>query len=415
LVGDVVDATTPGAAHTTASMAPPAPPRADAPITLAGRLTPAAPLPELTELALALETATRALQSGRPDQVLAALDRVWTDQHTVESPWYLRTAALELLGRPADAEQMIRDAIARLPRSAAMLYMLGVHMAQQGQPQAARIASDHALALHPTEPLLWVQRAALALRAGDAAQVDAIVQRLMASDPQVPAREWIRVLAQLGAARVPRSTPLSTPVTPPPASPQTPQRTPTPAHTPALPAARLPTPASTAIVRQLLARTDRTDEPAALTTRTGTPVTQRSVRHGTPATPQRAIGSGTPARGVPAITEQAAQTEPASTPLDAALRYGLTLLPSPTTSARAAQTVPSPDDAAVRYGRGRTPTPPVTGVIPPQSAAAVRPGGVLPLVLALALVLAIIAPPLRIVACLIGGGALIALAVRTAP
>jgi hypothetical protein len=39
----------------------------------------------------------------------------------------------------------------------------------------------------------------------------------------------------------------------------------------------------------------------------------------------------------------------------------------------------------------------------------------LPLLLALALVIAVVAPPLRIVACLIAGGALIALAVRTTP
>ncbi len=181
--------------------------REDAPIWLAGRLELGDVLPETTQLAVALESATRALQQGRPDQVLSALDTVWSDQLVVDSPWYLRTAALELLGRAGDTEQVLRDAISRVPRSAAMLYLLGVHTMQRGQPDAARLANDHALALHPLEPLLWLQRAALAARSQRPETAGEILQHVESMDPGYPAAPWLATLLALGPTRTRGATP----------------------------------------------------------------------------------------------------------------------------------------------------------------------------------------------------------------
>lgn len=181
--------------------------REDPPISLAGRLDAGDLLPETTQLALALESATRAMQNGRADQVLQELDAVWSNQLAADSPWYLRTAALQLLGRMSDAEQVMRDAIAKLPRSAALLYLLGVHTAFRGQGDAARLANDHALSLHPTEPLLWLQRAALLQHAGLPGDASAILAQVQNMEPTFPAAHWLSTLMRLSDARSTAPTP----------------------------------------------------------------------------------------------------------------------------------------------------------------------------------------------------------------
>ncbi len=241
-------------------------PRDDAPILLGGRLDAGSALPDTTELAMALEAATRAMQNGRAEQVLAELDAIWSDRLASDSPWYLRTAALQLLGRMDDAEQVMRNAIERLPRSAALLYLLGVYTAHRGQPEAARLASNYALALHPTEPLLWLQSAALSANADMPGTSAAILEQVQTRSPAFPAENWLATLIRLG-----RDT--------------------------------SPTP---------------------------TPVFQRAIERLTPS-------------GVPVIAEAQVSPAPVSTPtpfaltvLDTAVRYGLTLLESPTESARSA-------------------------------------------------------------------------------
>lgn len=192
-------------------------PRDDAPITLGGRLQQGDQLPETTKLALALESATRAMQNGRADVVLTELDAVWSNQLASDSPWYLRTAALQLLGRTSDAEQVMRDAIAKLPRSAAILYLLGVHTADRGQVEASRVANDHALSLHPNEPLLWLQRAALAQISGRPETVSEILAHVMTLEPSFPASHWLMTLGRLGehaARETPTADETSEPQTP---------------------------------------------------------------------------------------------------------------------------------------------------------------------------------------------------------
>ena len=261
---------------------PRAAPRNDAPISLGGRLESGHPLPDTTQLALALEAATRALQNGRGDAVLSELDAIWSSQLASDSPWYLRTGALQLLGRTTDAEQVLRDAIARLPRSAAILYLLGVHTAHRGQYEAARLASDHALAMHPTEPLLWLQRAALARASGSPAIAAEILARVQTENPGFAAAHWLSQLSRLGEQR---------------------GRTPTP------------------ILQYALAR----QTPSSTTAISDTPVTVNSA---------------------PAPTLSA---------LEAAVRYGLTLLQSPTQSARTATQVSGARpvrDPSITYDRG---------------------------------------------------------------
>lgn len=260
---DDVQLILPLGAPPTQTPAPGTSPRKDPPISLAGRLEQGDLLPETTKLAVALESATRALQNGRPDLVLAELDAVWSNQLAADSPWYLRTGALQVLGRMDDAESVIRDAIARLPRSAALLYLLSVHTAHRGQADAARLANDHALALHPTEPLLWLQRAALTQASGMAETAAAILEHVQQLEPGFPAAPWLSTLSRLGQPRG----------------------------------------------------------------RTPTPTMQRAVLRLTP-------GSLT------AMPDHTASTQNMALPpthvLESAIRYGLTLLESPTQSARAA-------------------------------------------------------------------------------
>ena len=305
--------------------------RDDAPITLGGRLQQGDRLPDTTKLALALEAATRAMQSGRADVVLTELDAVWSNQLASDSPWYLRTAALQLLGRMSDAEQVMRDAIAKLPRSAAILYLLGVHTANRGQVDAARVANDHALSLHPTEPLLWLQRAALVQLSGRQAAVAEILAHVQTLEPSFPASHWLVTLGRLG---------------------------------------------------------ERSGRP--------TPAVQRAISQLTPAS-------------VPVIHDDLRST-PLSTPavptaaslLETAVRYGLTLLESPTQSARTATqgaaSSSAPREASTSFAEiiaGASMLPPARVVLPATDV----------LVLAVCIVVMALVPSLRIPALMICGAA----------
>ncbi|MBC7840889.1 MAG: hypothetical protein H7099_01165 [Gemmatimonadaceae bacterium] len=300
--------------------------RQDPPISLAGRLDLGDLLPDTTRLALALESATRALQNGRPDLILTELDTVWSNQLASDSPWYLRTAALQLLGRTGDAEQVMREAIQRLPRSAALLYLLGVHCASRNQTEAARLANDHALALHPTEPLLWLQRAALSQSDGMTGTAAAILEHVVSMTPAFPASAWLETLARLGQGS---------------------GRTPTPSL-------------------------------------------------------QRAIARLTPA-GVPAIVEHFVEPRAtpaaapfASTVLDTALRYGLTLLESPTQSARTATHAGAASDAPWIHAEllaCSTPAPTPRPELPSWES----------LLLIAGLIVIALVPPLRIPALVVSG------------
>ncbi len=315
--------------------------RDDAPIALAGRLELGDVLPDTTRLALALEGATRALQSGKAEAVLAELDAVWSHQLASDSPWYLRGGALQLLGRTADAEQVLRDAVARLPRSAAILYLLGVHTAHRGQPEAARLANDHALALHPTEPLLWLQRAALATREGTPDMATAILQHVRTLAPAFPADDWLTMLARLG-------------------------------------------------------------EPLA---RTPTPTYQKAIARLTPSSlPAVESNEAAPA------TIAAAQIPPnaSASALDAAVRYGLTLLEAPTHSARTATGVSrasGSSDAVSQLGaiiRGIESQPLQRAELPAWDT----------ITLAICVVVIALVPSLRIPALMLGGAATMLLVAR---
>jgi tetratricopeptide (TPR) repeat protein len=252
-------------------------PASDAPIALGGRLDAGGQLPEITALALALEKATRAMGAGRADLVLSVLDPVWSDRLGSDSPWYLRTAALQLLGRTNDAEQVMRDAIERLPRSAAMLYLLGVHSTCRGQLDAARLANDHALMQHPNEPLLLLQRAALMQASDSPLSLAPLLEQICTLAPSMPITQWFTTLGSLGRTRT-----------------------------------RQPTPAASMALARL--------------------------------TPHSMV----------AISEQGLAVAPSQVPLEAAVRYGLTLLDSPTQSARAATGSTSRVDPDVRYSQAMT-------------------------------------------------------------
>lgn len=330
LVGDDATGFAPGAAGPRASDAPTR--RDDAPISLAGRLESGDQLPETTQLALALESATRSMQQGRADQVLSALDAIWSDQLDADSPWYLRAAALQLLGRTGDAEQVLRNAIVRLPRSAAMLYLLGVHTAERGSLEAAQLASGHALALHPTEPLLRLQGAALVARDTHADAIAALLDQIRAQQPGFPAEIWLATLIRLHDDAERRAA----------------------AHTPRVSIDRL------------------------------TPVSLRAIDGSLmlPVSP-----------------------EPASGTLELALRYGLSLLESPTQSARMATrsdiVAQSVSDAGSLHAASAA-IPPVRAALPMWET----------LVLVSAVVVIVQLPQMRIPALLLAGVAALALLSR---
>ncbi|MCU0625814.1 MAG: hypothetical protein MUF21_04900 [Gemmatimonadaceae bacterium] len=188
---DPVPPVVPGAAEAT--------PLAD--VALAGRLATGDVLPEPAALALALEQATRALQGGRAHDVLATLDATWSARLAHDAPWYLRAAALELLARGDDAAAVLRDAIAALPRSAALLYLLGVHALAGGDDGAAQLATSHAVALHPDDPVLLTLRAAIEMRAGRAPEAEALLARASTRAGALPVREWFAALVRMPATR----------------------------------------------------------------------------------------------------------------------------------------------------------------------------------------------------------------------
>jgi len=305
--------------------------RDDPPITLGGRLQQGDRLPETTRLALALESATRAIQNGRADVVLTELDAVWSNQLASDSPWYLRTAALQLLGRMSDAEQVMRDAIATVPRSAAILYLLGVHTANRGQIDASRVANDHALSLHPNEPLLLLQRAALAQSSGRSETVAEILAHVQTLAPSFPASHWLVTLARLGE------------------------------------------------------RSGR-----------ATPAMQRAIERLTPSSVPaiRDVSRSTPL-SAPAVI-------PGASMLETAIRYGLTLLESPTQSARTAtqgarpnRTTDDVSNLVAELAKGASPLPPPRPLMPAADV----------LTLAAGIVVMALVPSLRVPVLMICGAA----------
>jgi tetratricopeptide (TPR) repeat protein len=272
-------------------------------ITLAGRLASGDALPAAPALAIALERATRALQGGRAHEVLAALDTVWSSQLAHDSPWYLRAAALELLARHDDAAGLLREAIAQLPSSPALLYLLGVHATVAGDDAAAQLATAHAHELHPEDPVLLVLRAAVLSRGGLPFEANALLSRAVALAPTLPVRDWFAVLARLG-----RVVPQATEQMPPQVAPRLPRRTP----------AALP-----------------------------------RVTDDVPAEPPRDAHDTAPSR-TDERDDDPSWAAPLRAPADAptlplglpdAVRYGLALLDAPADAARAATRHRAPDDA----------------------------------------------------------------------
>ncbi len=360
----VADTARPATGGTTRGTEAQAPARPDAPISLAGRLEHGDTVPETTDLAMALESATRAIQKGRPDLVLSDLDRVWSDSLASDSPWYLRGAALQLLGRTSDAEQVLRNAVERLPRSAAILYLLGVHTSNRAHLDAARIANDHAVALHPNEPLLWLQRAALAFRSGQSETAAALAAHAETLEPAFPVPQWLETLIALTEREAPVTVQRATPVI---------QRA----------VGRL-TPASVASLGALAATVNAGNQKAlvASTSREGSP------------------GAETPAM-------QPGTAPLASHVLETAVRYGLTLLDSPTESARSATHQPgaiderAASDAAARFASAAV-VAPTRGIGPSWEA----------LVLATCAVIIAFVPVARVPALIVTGVTIVLMASR---
>jgi Flp pilus assembly protein TadD len=179
--------------------------------TLAGLLaestvaerTPADPL----ALHVALEEARQGIVRNEPHRALEALDRVWTDDLIDEEPWYLRGGALGLLGRTADAEEIVRTGLARRPTSVALHLLNALVQLDVTSLTEAQTSLTRALSIRPDEPLLLAQLAVVAHRQGRTADAQMLIARAAQINPldlAIPyAKEQIESSPLRGAREVP--------------------------------------------------------------------------------------------------------------------------------------------------------------------------------------------------------------------
>jgi Flp pilus assembly protein TadD len=165
--------------------------------------TPADPL----SLQVALEEARQGIVRNEPHRALEALDRVWTDDLIDEEPWYLRGGALGLLGRTADAEEIVRTGLARRPTSVALHLLNAIVRLDVSSLTEAQTSLTRALSIRPDEPLLLAQLAVVAHRQGRTADAQMLIARAAQINPldlAIPyAKEQIEIAPSRGAAAVP--------------------------------------------------------------------------------------------------------------------------------------------------------------------------------------------------------------------
>ncbi len=130
-----------------------------------------------------LRQAAQALQSGRPDLALQALDRILGPQPRDLAALGLAAVALLRLGRPAEAEAALRRALQVSPGHGDSWFNLGQVLAAQGKIAEAAPAFGKAARLckPPTDAL--VNQASALVRLGDAAQAQKLWAKALALAP----------------------------------------------------------------------------------------------------------------------------------------------------------------------------------------------------------------------------------------
>jgi hypothetical protein len=143
-------------------------------------------------LEVGLEQSRGALLRNLPGDALSALDGVWEGARRTEEGWYLRSAALTVLGLPGECDRVAGEGLALKPTSLALRFVQSFARVVLGDLPGARAALQPALDRAPFAPLLQVQHALLHARQGDTRSAEAMLSKLLRAYPDHPAVVWGR-------------------------------------------------------------------------------------------------------------------------------------------------------------------------------------------------------------------------------
>ena len=161
------------------------------------------------EMEVGLEQSRGALLRNVPGEALALLDGVWDGAQRTEEGWYLRAAALTVLGLPGESDRVADAGLAQRPNSLALRFMQSVARLAIGDVAGARASLQPALAQAPRDPVLAVQHALVHARFGDTRGAEKLLAMLETSSPSHPVARWGRAAlrALIADAQRSQSTP----------------------------------------------------------------------------------------------------------------------------------------------------------------------------------------------------------------
>ncbi|MCP5219264.1 MAG: tetratricopeptide repeat protein [Burkholderiaceae bacterium] len=119
---------------------------------------PSAPARAATGTADRFARAVELFNAGQAAQAEALCGPIVQAQPAHAQAWQLLGMARMVGGRPADALQPLRQALALQPRNTQLLCLLGTACSQTGQPQDAVAWFDRALAIEPGSANIWYDR-----------------------------------------------------------------------------------------------------------------------------------------------------------------------------------------------------------------------------------------------------------------
>jgi len=136
-----------------------------------------------TDPALALASAERYIEVGRPERALAVLADLDGETAVSGRARGLRGWALMDLERSEEAAGVAREALADEPEDVELLFLLSTAELQRGELGEAEAAILAALALEPDLPELLCQYADVAVHGGQLDKAQKLIDRAAALDP----------------------------------------------------------------------------------------------------------------------------------------------------------------------------------------------------------------------------------------
>lgn len=165
-----------------------------------------------------LVLARHDLARGRPDQALAALERVTGPELESEEFWSLRARALYGLRRWDDAIETAQNGLERNPDDFELLDVLALAQLEGGKKKRALATVDTALARYPESAVLHAHRGLILARSARKSfrlasyrKARAAVDEALRLDPHSPAALRVRALIA-GLSRDPRASDYGTEV-----------------------------------------------------------------------------------------------------------------------------------------------------------------------------------------------------------